>query len=302
MTRLLFSSVRLAQDGVRLPQDVVRPYTTCVSLGLFVVQLTVTLEEEERLVDMVDMVGFEITGPVAPALPVASGLLMLATVTLRTATPVLPAASRAETVRVLEPDRSAIAPVVQVAVPVAMPLPPWLFVQVTWVTPTLSEAAPPKVRVEPLAVKVGLAVGDVMVTEGAVVSAVVLVLVLLPVPSRVLERVTLLAVTLRFALAVVFVTGVNRTVTAVVAPAPLRVNGLPDTTLKGAATAALPEIVPPPVFETVKTWSAKLPTLTLPKFTVPVGLTANSDRATALATLEQALCKPIESTAVTATL
>jgi hypothetical protein len=28
---------------------------------------------------------------------------------------------------------------------------------------------------------------------------------------------------------------------------------------------------------------------TLPKFTVPVGLTANSDRATALATLEQAL-------------
>ena len=45
--------------------------------------------------------------------------------------------------------------------PVAMPLPPWLFVQVTWVTPTLSEAAPPKVRVEPLAVKVGLAVGDV---------------------------------------------------------------------------------------------------------------------------------------------
>ena len=115
----------------------------------------------------------------------------------------------------------------------------------TWVTPTLSEAAPPQVRVEPLAVKVELAVGDVMVTEGAVVSDVVLVLVLLPVPSRVLERVAPLAVTLRFALAVVLVTGVNRTVTAVVAPAPLRVNGLPDATLKGAATAALPEIVPP---------------------------------------------------------
>jgi hypothetical protein len=212
-----------------------------VSLGLFVVQVTVTPSLEERD----DMVDLEITGPVAPALLVAPSPLMLATVTVRTATPVLPAASRAETVRVLAPGRSAIAPVVQVVVPVAMPLPPWLFVQVTWVTPTLSEAAPPKVRVEPLAVKVELAVGDVMVTEGAVVSTVVLVLVLLPVPSRVLERVAPLAVTLRFALAVVLVTGVNRTVTAVVAPAPLRVNGLPDTTLKGAATAALPEIVPP---------------------------------------------------------
>jgi hypothetical protein len=267
-----------------------------VSLGLFVVQLIVTVEERTDIVD------FDITGPVAPSLLVGPAVLVFATVTVRTAPLVLPAASRAETVRVLEPGRSAIAPVVQVVVPVAMPLPPWLFVQVTWVTPTLSEAVPPKVRVEPLVVKVGLVVGDAMVTEGAVVSAVVVVLVLVPVPSRVLERVTPLAVTLRFALTVVFVVGVNRTVTALVAPAPLRVNGLPDTTLKGAETAALPEIVPPPVFETVKTWSAKPPTLTLPKFTVPVGLKANSDRATALATLEQALCKPIESTAVTATL
>jgi hypothetical protein len=294
MTRLLFSWVWLAQDGVRLPQDVVRPYTTCVSLGLFVVQLIVTLE------DRTDMVDFDITGPVAPSLPVGPAVLMFATVTVRTAPPVLPAASRAETVSVLEPGRSGIAPVVQVVVPAAMPLPPRLFVQVTWVTPTLSEAVPLKVRVEPLAVKVGLVVGDVMVTEGAVASAVLLVLV--PVPSRVLERVLPLAMTLRFALTVVFVTGANRTVTALVAPTPLRVNGLPDTTLKGAATAALPEIVPPPVFETVKTWSAKPPTFTLPKFTVPVGLKANSDRATALATLEQTLCKPIESTAVTATL
>jgi len=69
------------------------------------------------------MVDLEITGPVAPALLVAPSPLMLATVTVRTAAPVLPAASRAETVRVLAPGGSAIAPVVQVVVPVAMPLP-----------------------------------------------------------------------------------------------------------------------------------------------------------------------------------
>ena len=273
-----------------LPQAVVKPYATCVSLGLFVIQLIVTLLRRT------DTVEFEITG--APSL---LATVLLATATVRTATPVLPAASRAETVRVLEPGRSAIAPVLQVVVPVALPLPPRLFVQVTWVTPTLSEAVPPKVRLEPLAVKVGLVVGDVICTEGGVVSAGVLV-VPTPAPSKVLESVTPLAVTLRFALAVVFVTGVNRTVTAWVAPVPVRVNGLPDTTLNGAATAALPESVPPPVFDTVKTWSLKPPTFTLPKFTVPVGLKANSARATALATLEQALCMPTESTAATATL
>src|SRR5262249_28016518 len=69
-----------------------------------VVQVTVTPSLEERD----DMVDLEIRGPVEPALLVAPSPLMLATVTVRTATPVLPAASRAETVRVLEPGRSAI--------------------------------------------------------------------------------------------------------------------------------------------------------------------------------------------------
>jgi len=59
--------------------------------------------------------------------------------------------------------------------------------------------------------------------------------------------------------------------------------------LNGAADDAAPETVPPPVFVTVKTRSAKLPIATLPKFTVPVGLRAKSGRATALATIEQAL-------------
>jgi hypothetical protein len=59
--------------------------------------------------------------------------------------------------------------------------------------------------------------------------------------------------------------------------------------LKGATTDADPEMVPPPVLDTVKVCSAKLPRVTLPKFTVPVGLTAKSARATAVAVLEQEL-------------
>jgi hypothetical protein len=72
--------------------------------------------------------------------------------------------------------------------------------------------------------------------------------------------------------------------------------------LKGATTDADPEIGPPPVFDTVKVRSAKLPRLTFPKFTAPVGLTAKSARATALAMLEQALRLPAASTADTAAL
>jgi len=46
----------------------------------------------------------------------------------------------------------------------------------------------------------------------------------------------------------------------------------------------------------------KLPTFTLPKLTVPVGLAAKAMRATALAAVEQVLSLPLVSTAVTAML
>jgi len=147
----------------------------------------------------------------------------------------------------------------------------------------LSAAVPPRLSEEPVAVKVALEVGEVIATEGGVESAPA------PLPVTIPERVPPLAVKFRVVLTVVVVAGAKRTVTAWVAPTPLRVNGLPDTMLKGAPTDALPEMVPPPVFETVTILSAKLPRFTLPKFTVPVGLTAKSVRATALATLEQAL-------------
>jgi hypothetical protein len=110
-----------------------------------------------------------------------------------------------------------------------------------------------------------------------------------PLPIAIAELLPPFAVKLTVALAVAVVVGVKRTVTFWVAPTPPRVKGLPDTTLNGAEVDAAPETVPPPMFETVKTWSAKLPIFTLPKFTVPVGLTAKSVRATALAIAEQAL-------------
>src|SRR5213079_2541088 len=80
-------------------------------------------------------------------------------------------ASRAVTVRRLAPAWRTMPPAVQLVVPVAVPLPPRLFAHVTWVTPTASEAVPPRARAELLAVYVGVAVGVVMVTTGAVASA-----------------------------------------------------------------------------------------------------------------------------------
>ena len=71
-------------------------------------------------------------------------------VTVRIATPEFPAASRAVTVMTLDPLRSAMPVADQLMVPVAVPLPPWLFAQVTWVTPTLSEAVPAMFRDEEL--------------------------------------------------------------------------------------------------------------------------------------------------------
>src|SRR5205823_392922 len=75
------------------------------------------------------------------------------------------------TVRRLAPAWRTMPLAVQLVVPVAVPLPPRLFAHVTWVTPTLSAAVPPSVSAVLLAVYVGEAVGVVMATVGAVVSA-----------------------------------------------------------------------------------------------------------------------------------
>jgi len=121
-----------------------------------------------------------------------------------------------------------------------------------------------------------------------------------PVASRDSESPS--AVKLTLVLAVVVPVGVNCTVTVAVAPVPMRVKGLPETMLKGADTEAVPVTVPVRVLWTVKVWVAELPMLTLPKFTVAVGVTAISTLATALAGAEQALSLPLVSSAVIATL
>src|SRR5213593_4542318 len=186
---------------------------------------------------------------------------------------------------------------VQLVVPVAVPLPPRLFAHVTWVTPMLSDAVPPRVRGELLVAKVGLEVGDVMKTVGGVVSVPVPV----PVPVASREMVSPSAVKVTLALTVAEAVGVKRTVTAWVAPKPPRVNGLPDTMLKGPESDALPETVPARVLCTMKTWFAKLPMFTFPKLTALVGDTAKSTWATPLAVSEQALALPLRSTAPTET-
>jgi len=86
-----------------------------------------------------------------------------------------------------------------------------------------------------------------MVTVGGEVSVVP---VALPVTTP--ETVPPFVVKLIFALTVEVVVGVKRTVTVWVAPNPPRVKGLPETILNGAGTDALPDTVPPPVFDTVK--------------------------------------------------
>jgi hypothetical protein len=135
-----------------------------------------------------------------------------------------------------------------------------------------------------------------MVTLGGVVSDG-----LIPTPVTTREMLSPAAVKVTFAVALATVVGVKRTVTVWVAPAPLSVNGLPDTIAKGATVDTAPEIVPARVLCTVKVRSAKLPTFTLPKLVLPVGLTVNGAWTTAPAATEQALSLPNRSTAVTAT-
>jgi hypothetical protein len=73
-------------------------------------------------------------------------------VTVMVSVPELPAASRAVTVMTLDPLWRAIPEADHEVVPVAVPLPPRLLVQVTCVTPTLSEAVPPTLSGVELAV------------------------------------------------------------------------------------------------------------------------------------------------------
>src|SRR5262245_25061433 len=89
--------------------------------------------------DVVVCGAFEVGPVMVTAGFVVSGLY----VTVSWSVLVLPAASRAVTVRMLDPDCSVTELTDHDVVPLAVPLPPRLLDQVTWVTPTLSDAVPP---------------------------------------------------------------------------------------------------------------------------------------------------------------
>src|SRR5262245_18250382 len=104
------------------------------------------------------------------------------------------------------------------------------------------------------------------------------------------------AAKVRFALDVAATVGLKRTVTGPV-PRGGSVKGLPERTLKAAGDVeTAPATVVPVPFCTVNVRSTNWPTITLPKSTVPVGLTEPSLRATALcAGVRQGLSLPAEA-------
>jgi len=89
----------------------------------------------------------------------------------------LPAASRAVTVMMLLPLTSGIDEIAQLVVPLATPLPPRSFAQVTCVTPTLSAVVPVRLIVEDVVEYVAAVVGVAIATVGRVVSPGAVVIV-----------------------------------------------------------------------------------------------------------------------------
>jgi len=136
----------------------------------------------EQVAPQVIPAGLLVTVPVpVPALETVRAKVGVK-VTVNVSVAVLPAASVAVTVSTFVPGCRTIPLAVQLVVPVAVPLPPALFVHVTWVTPTLSDAVPPSVRGVVLVLKVGLEVGEVTVSVGGVASA--------PMPVTIREKVS----------------------------------------------------------------------------------------------------------------
>ena len=85
-------------------------------------------------------------------------------VTIRVSVAVLPAASLAVTLITFCPLYRVMPVLLQDVVPLHVPLPPRSFDQETWVTPTVSEAAPAMFRVLLLVLQVEFDVGEVIVT------------------------------------------------------------------------------------------------------------------------------------------
>src|SRR5262245_47008427 len=183
---------------------------------------------------------------------------------------------------------------VHFVVPVAHPLLPPSLPHTTRVS-AVPDAVPVSVRSEPAVdIPVTLMVGGA-VAGGGVAGA--------PVPTTALDTLSppeVVNVTLPRAVAATV--GLKRSVTGCMAPG-ASLNGLPKTTRNGPEDGeTAPEIGASLEFRTVNTRSAKPLTLAVPKFTVPVGLSETSGRATAFCIgVRQGLSLPSLSTAVTET-
>ena len=93
--------------------------------------------------------------------------------TVRLSVDLFPALSDAVTVITFSPAARVMPVTLQLVVPEAVPDPPFEFAQVTWLTPTASDAVPPMLRLlDPVAKKASV-VGELMLTTGAVVSGTV---------------------------------------------------------------------------------------------------------------------------------
>ena len=112
---------------------------------------------------------------IAVAEPVVTvGVVPLVFVMVIVSVPILPALSLAVTVITLLPLERLIPEAFQLVVPIAVPLPPLSFAQLTLFIPlVVSEALPPKLIVELVEVYVESDVGLVMVIVGAVVSKII---------------------------------------------------------------------------------------------------------------------------------
>ena len=128
----------------------------------------------------VSVADVDVTFVAEPVVTVGGCAVVAVYVTVMVSVFVLPAPSFAVTVITLSPLERLMLDIVQLAVPLAVPLPPLLLLHDTLLMPVvLSEALPLKVIVLLVAVYVVLVVGLVMDTVGAVVSRVMVSLAVL---------------------------------------------------------------------------------------------------------------------------
>src|SRR5688572_7046329 len=136
-------------------------------------QVTCVTPTSSLAVPLADSVARAVDDVAAGVAIVSAGPWPSVLVTVRMSVAMLPPESRAVTVMTFVPTLTGTPGALHVDVPVALPLPPRLFVQVTLEMPPSSVAVPPSAIVAADVVMVDDVVGDVIETVGAFVSGTV---------------------------------------------------------------------------------------------------------------------------------